>query len=349
MKLLAANAAVCATLAALILAGVELWLRLTVPPNSEEAIFEYTLDNPRYKLMKRNASAVAWGREFRTNDLGFRDEAATVPPKQPGEFRIIVLGDSFTVSAGVGYRDIYTTLLQERLRRTYPQVRVVNLAVSGYNPVQYALVLQEVGLSLQPDMVLIGLFPDNDFSNATYDLNFRVASGEAPARPPQPWYAELYVYRAYLGRVQARLQRMLSGKAPRAAAAGEETPDGWNMNVAALQAISDIARREKLPLAVAMLPHTWHFDRQRGLFGRVERMCAQHGLGCVNLLEPFIARRIDESTLRLNRLDAHPNERYNAVVAEELSVYLAAVLGVSNAGDAPQSASFSRAPARSSQ
>jgi hypothetical protein len=154
------------------------------------------------------------------------------------------------------------------------------------------------------------------------------------------------VYQAYLGRIQARLQRMLSGDAPPAAAAGDETAEGWNANVAALQRISDIARGRKLPLVVAALPHTWHFDRQRGLFARVERMCAERGLGCVNLLEPFIARQVEEATLRLNRLDAHPNERYNAVVAEELSEHVAAVLDLSRPDDPIQSASFPGRPAR---
>src|SRR4051812_23486769 len=93
MRVLAINAAVCAVAAAIILGGAELWLRLTVPSSSEESIFEYTQETPRYKLMKRNARFVVWGKEFRTNDLGFRDDAATVPAKQPGEFRIIVLGD----------------------------------------------------------------------------------------------------------------------------------------------------------------------------------------------------------------------------------------------------------------
>src|SRR5712671_2459392 len=111
MRVLAINAAVCAAAAAIVLAGAELWLRLTVPAPSAGTIFEYTLATARYKLMKPSARVLAWGKELRTNGLGFRDEAATVPAKQAGEFRIIVLGDSFTVSGGVEYRNIYTYLL----------------------------------------------------------------------------------------------------------------------------------------------------------------------------------------------------------------------------------------------
>ena len=36
-------------------------------------------------------------------------------------------------------------------------------------------------LGLEPDLVLVSLFPDNDFSNDTYELNYRVASGREPS------------------------------------------------------------------------------------------------------------------------------------------------------------------------
>jgi hypothetical protein len=311
------------------LSTAEIWLRLTIPPSSGESIYLYTLATPRYKVMKPNASTVAWGRELRTNELGFRD--APVPPKQPGELRIIVLGDSFTVVAGVDHREMWTRLLQEHLAKEYPRARVVNLAVGGYNIVQYRLVLEEVGLKLAPDLVLVALYPDNDFSLDTYQANFRVASGQA-LEEDEPSYRELYVYRAWLGRVEARLKRTFQGER-------KADPAGWEQNAAALREIAEIARRQKLPLAVALLPHTWSFERQRALFARVGALCRQLELACIDLLEPFLARRLEEASLRLNALDAHPNGAYNAVVARELSPYFSRVLALLGDRDVQQ-ASF---------
>jgi hypothetical protein len=323
MRTVALNVAILALLAVLGLAAAEAWLRLTVPPSSNESIFEYTLETRRYKVMRPSASVVAWGKAFRTNRLGFRDEleGAAVPAKRPGEFRIVVLGDSFTAAAGVDYADIYTTVMERRLRERFPGVKVINLAVGGYNIVQYALVLQEVALGLEPDLLLVALFPDNDFSMATYELNYRVASGREPAQPQLAWYEELYVYRAWLGRVHARLKKLVAGE-EKAADDGR----GWRENAAALQAIAGIAQREGLPLSVALLPHTWHFERQRPLFARVHGVCAEAKLACLDLLEPFIARKVEEASLRLNRLDAHPNAKYNALVADELAGHLARIL-----------------------
>ena len=326
----AINLVLLALLALAALAAAEAWLRLTIPSSAGESIYLYTLATPRYKVMKPNARMVAWGRELRTNDLGFRD--APVPAKQPGEFRIIVLGDSFTVSAGVEQREMWTRLLQERLAREYPGARVINLAVGGYNIVQYRMVLEEVGLRLQPDLVLVALFPDNDFSLDTYRANYRVASGQE-TEAAEPWYRELYVWRAWLGRVEVRLRRHFQEEK-------SSEPAGWEENARALAQIAGIARSQKLPLAVALLPHTWHFERQRTLFARVHELCRRHELGCIDLLEPFIARQLEEASLRLNALDAHPNDKYNALVAEELRPFFSRVLAMLGNRIEVQNASF---------
>lgn len=305
-KLIAINVAVIAALILVSLGAVEAYLRLTVPRSSTESIYTYTTANPRYKLMKANASVTAWGKELRTNELGFRDRP--VGPKAPGEFRVVVLGDSFTVAAGVDFHDLYTSRL-ERLTGA----RVINLAVGGYNIVQYALVLREVGLALEPDLVLVALFPDNDFSNETYEENYRVASGKASADPVRAWYEDLYAYRAYGGRLEKKLKSMFTSKP---AAAG---PAGWNENVVALKAIMAMSAQRGVELQAVLLPHTWNFEAERARFQQVKQECAKLHLQCLDLLASFTSRGVRAATLRLNPLDAHPNERYHAIVAEELA------------------------------
>lgn len=314
-----------ALLAALVVvAGMESYLRLSIPASSGDSIYQYTLDTKRYKVMKPNASVIAWGKELRTNDLGFRDHARAIPPRQPGELRIVVLGSSFTVSAGVDFADIYTTRLERHLQAMYPRVKVINLAVGGYNPVQYDLVLREVGLGLQPDLVLVALFPDSDFRVDIYDENRRVAEGKAPAIPPSAWYEEAYTYRAYGRRIVDKVQNVV--RKPAAQSDPAQARRGWEENTAALKRIADIAREHRLALSVAVLPHTWNFEKQRDVFGRIERICREQKLPCLNLLERFIAARVPEPTLRLNAVDSHPNEKYNAIVAELLAAHLSDLL-----------------------
>jgi hypothetical protein len=314
-----------ALVAALVLiAGSEAYLRLTIQAFSGDSIYRYTLETRRYKVMKPNVAVRAWGKELRTNELGFRDNSAAIPPKQPGEFRIIVLGSSFTVSAGVDYADIYTSRLEQQLRKIQPKVKVINLAVGGYNPLQYELVLKEVGLSLDPDMVLVALFPESDFRLDVYEQNRRVAEGKAPQARPSAWDQNLYTYRAYGRRVADKLKTVHIR--PGGPSSDVQARRAWQENTAALQRIAQTARERRLPLALAVLPHTFNFTHQREVFGRIERFCREQQLPCLNLLESFIARQVPEAELRLNVLDSHPNEKYNAIVASVLSSQLAPVL-----------------------
>ena len=318
MRLLAVQFAISIALVLLALAAVEAYLRLTIPGSSRESIYEYTLSTKRYKVMKPNAMVVAWGKELRTNELGFRDATPRLAPKRPGEFRIVVLGDSFTVAAGVDYARIYTTLLEERLKEKHPGARVINLAVGGYNVVQYAAVLEEVALGLEPDLVLVALYPENDFSMDTYEENFRIASGDTAAADV-PWVQSLYTYRAYFGKVVNRFGRKEAPKADRS--------KGWDENIGALRAIARTTEEHALPLAVIALPSTWALASQRPVFQRVESECARlPNARCFSLLEPLIASGIDEASLRLNALDAHPNEKYNAFVADALAPFIGGLL-----------------------
>jgi lysophospholipase L1-like esterase len=318
VRLLGAQFAISIALVLLALAAVEAYLRLTIPGSSRESIYEYTLSTKRYKVMKSNATVVAWGKELRTNELGFRDATPRLAPKRAGEFRIVVLGDSFTVSAGVDFSRIYTTLLEQRLKAKHPGVRVINLAVGGYNVVQYAAVLEEVALGVEPDMVLVALYPENDFSMDTYEENFRIASGDTAAADV-PWIQSLYIYRAYFGKVVNRFARTDAPKA--------QSSKGWDENIAALRTIARTTEEHRLALAVIALPSTWSLASQRPLFQRVEAECARLASArCFSLLEPLIASGIDEASLRLNALDAHPNENYNAFVAEQLTPFVGAFL-----------------------
>ena len=323
-RLIAINLAVFAVLAVAALGGVELYLRLTVPASAEGSIFEYTQKTPRYKVMRSNARVIAYGSELRTNELGFRDDKARLPPKRPGEFRIAVIGDSFTVSAGVDYDRIFTSLVEQDLRRRHPEAHVVNLGVAGYNIVQYEMVLNEVALGLKPDLILVALFPTNDFMDDTLDDNRRRAFGGAPL-PDPGWFEDLYVYRAYLGRAEAKAQSLIAQLRSRArgsAPAPDPMVADWDENIAALQRIADTAKAHGIPLAVTALPHTFHFRKQRPLHNRVYAYCQAHGIPTFNLLEPFIASGVSESSLRLNPLDSHPNAAYNALAARYLAPYL---------------------------
>lgn len=318
------NVLLACALAIVALGVAEAYLRMTIPSSSGGSIYEST-NSGRFKVMKSDARIVAWGSELRTNKLGFRDDSADVPAKRPSELRLIVLGDSFTVSGGVDYDRIYTSLLEGRLKQRLPNASVINLAVGGYNVIQYGLVLQEVGLSLTPDVAVVAVFPFNDLSNDTYRGNEADAAGKsAPSRTP--WYKKLYVYQALLVKVESRLRAWLQKPAaptPEGAQAAQDAKAireaDARENLEALERLVDSATARGLPVVVALLPNTDTFEQQRQDFSGFVNLCETRHWRCSNLLDRFIATGVSPRSLRLNLIDGHPNEAYNALVAQFLA------------------------------
>lgn len=102
------------------------------------------------------------GHPVRINALGFRgQEHSTAKP--PGVFRIIVLGDSFTIGTGVAEDEMYTTVLEKELRARFPTkpIELINLGVGGWSAVDEIKLLEKVGPLLKPDLVIVG-FVGND-------------------------------------------------------------------------------------------------------------------------------------------------------------------------------------------
>ncbi len=100
---------------------------------------------------------------FRINSRGFKDIEFPVR-KQPGMYRIIGIGDSYTYGA-VPYDFCYMTLLRKRVQRSEGACEVLNLGVPAAGPVDYLSILVNEGLSLEPDMVLVNIFSGDDFNN----------------------------------------------------------------------------------------------------------------------------------------------------------------------------------------
>jgi|GEM_PF-5708741 len=320
-KIIFINILILVILILIILAAIEGYLKSTIPATTGGSIFEYTLDTKRYKLMKKDAHIFAWGKELRTNKLGFRDNQAKVPAKRTDEFRIVVLGDSFTVSAGVDFDSIYTTVLEKNLQQHYKNVEVMNLATAGYNIVQYEMVLNEVALKLDPDLIIVSLFPSNDFSMDTYDHNYQVASGQIKIQE-RPWYKKFYVYRAFLWRIVAKVDGLINPKEKKVADSENERKRGWDENLSALARIIETARDKDLPLIISLLPDTWSYKSQHKSINRIKAFLAKYNSEPVVLLYPFIESGVKEKDLRVNLLDSHPNVQYNALVAKYLAPYV---------------------------
>jgi hypothetical protein len=103
--------------------------------------------------------------EIRTNSLGFRHRE--LGPKQPGEARILVLGDSITFGDFVPHDQTYPAVMEQSLRRIFPgrRLEAINAGIGAVDLQNEFAVLMEAGLSVKPDIVLVGLYLNDAYES----------------------------------------------------------------------------------------------------------------------------------------------------------------------------------------
>jgi hypothetical protein len=91
---------------------------------------------------------------------------ADIRARRPGEFRVAVLGDSFTWGLGAAYGERFTEVVEAR----NPRINVLNFGVTAFSPVQEMLQLDKV-IALKSDYVVLAICLANDlFENVTYSV-----------------------------------------------------------------------------------------------------------------------------------------------------------------------------------
>lgn len=92
---------------------------------------------------------------FRTNSDGLRDKEYQIK-KPENTFRVVVLGASITMGAGVDIDETFHSLLENRLNSesSNTSYEFINFGVGGYNPPNYLTMLRYKALKYEPDLIL---------------------------------------------------------------------------------------------------------------------------------------------------------------------------------------------------
>ncbi len=97
-----------------------------------------------------------------TNEFGLREDQGAAKLKAPGVFRVLALGDSFTLGYSVERADSFVEQLERWWKAEGRNVEVINAGTEGYSTDQAVAWLAANGAEWSPDLVL--LFPyDNDW------------------------------------------------------------------------------------------------------------------------------------------------------------------------------------------
>ena len=192
-KALAQNLGLAAVTSLLFLGGLELVARsFDEPAPAAAPVADYIWDwreKMEGDFYVIRSEAVGWPPWEEINADGLRDRTHPVE-KPPGRYRLVALGDSVTLGAGIQPEEAYPQQLEAALcARRAACVDVMNVGLWGWSTRQERLAYERIVRRYRPDHVLLGVCL-NDLPELQNNL----------ARPPD-WLAALFRGSALVRRV----------------------------------------------------------------------------------------------------------------------------------------------------
>ena len=146
----------------------EFALRYFVPQTTDYGhmiAFDSTLG---WKLISNGKGAMAHRGAppnlIKTNSLGFRDHA----PSEKVKNKLMVLGDSFVANISVKDKEVFTEIMEGQLEA----YDVLNFGVNGYGQVQEYLLTEKWIDVIDPDVMVLMIYLQNDFTDNTATYGF---------------------------------------------------------------------------------------------------------------------------------------------------------------------------------
>lgn len=107
----------------------------------------------------------------KTSSLGLRHPE--LKPKQAGEYRVLVIGDSITAADYLPFKQTYPAVLARELNKHVKsgrRIEVINAGVGALGVREEYHLLLETGLQTEPDLVLLGLYLNDAERSVSADL-----------------------------------------------------------------------------------------------------------------------------------------------------------------------------------
>ncbi len=136
-----------------------------------------------YRLRPVEPGDVPEDADSHINTLGFRDRNHT-PTPSGDVFRVLALGDSFVYGV-VPVSDNFLRIVETRLGQSGTPAEVIMAGIPGWHGGNQAAWLEDRGLAMEPDLVIINFFVGNDVTGLT--IGGRVIRGILyPTTSPRP-------------------------------------------------------------------------------------------------------------------------------------------------------------------
>jgi hypothetical protein len=146
------------------LVGGEIFTKILLPQSLDSSMDIYCADMVIGFTYQPGARAFEKGREYnafyKINGVGLRDRE--YGPKEAGVFRVLLVGDSFSVSHGLPIDDSLSRQLERALQKEVissaksTKIQVVNAAAGGYSPYNYWKAYRRWAPIFKPDIIVVG-------------------------------------------------------------------------------------------------------------------------------------------------------------------------------------------------
>lgn len=101
--------------------------------------------------------------DFRYNNLGYRDN--DVLPKQPGQRRVMLIGDSFIENLEVDFSQTFPALVESELQSRSENWQTCVIGSQGYSTAQELKAFRRYEPVIDPDIALLFVYCGNDFED----------------------------------------------------------------------------------------------------------------------------------------------------------------------------------------
>jgi hypothetical protein len=298
-----------------------------------------------------------WGplvASYRIDSLGFRDFAVRQVRLRSSDWRVVLIGDSFTEGIGVAYQDTFAGRAAAALAPA--GVEVLNAGAASFSPIIYLrrarYLLEDVGLRFDHLVVFVDIGDIQDEVTYDFDAQGNVVSREARRLREEranrvhgrPFFLRSLALRRFLDRHTLLLARLYDGadhlltRGPRRAAlwtvdaqAFEEYGrEGLENARRHMDALADLLASRGIGLTVAVYPWPDHVllgdrDSRQATFWR-EWAAGRHA-GFLDYFPLFVGAGDPAETVRREFIpgDIHWNAAGHGVIAGPLIEHLRAL------------------------
>lgn len=281
------------------------------PPAPDPALRDLPVLRTVLEIAAPNVRGVFSGAFYETNSRGFRGPEVPLEPV-PGEWRMIVTGDSVSMGTGIALEDAYPAQAERILRDQGVHVDVINVSLAGLHASAAVSRARELGMPYRPSVVVYGVTV-NDVEDAGV-------------------YRFSTVHRDFsrnlLDRFLVEIGSLRDVLAPAPGSYLWELEDNWFDNPRSVAQFGlALDELSKLPCPILFVHtqlvhlHPWHPYLR--VYARIEEEARARGIHVIQSFPAFQWRRA--SPLWIAPEDIHPNVEGSRIFAEALVAGLADV------------------------